>query len=281
MTAVPQPLVIKSTKGVIDARVEAYDDARCDRDRTHAFGAALADARTARGLLDGPVRVLATSAATDAIPAAIDRAQWIPHVYAWEQLNSPAIAWELVAESRIPDILGTDAAAVQRWSQRPALLLQLAAIAARQDAPSDGAHLSLRWILSHETNAAAALSGEQVTLEHVSIHVTAAEEQRLVGALVDGLGLVEVPRPPQIATPGRWLQAGAARIHLSTRAPRPHEPGFPATAPNHICLAVADLDRAVAAFEAAGLLVTRAGSLGSQAWLRLSSGTSIELQQRR
>ena len=125
------------------------------------------------------------------------------------------------------------------------------------------------------------LSVAVVGIEHVSLHVPAEEEDRVVEAFTIALGMVEIPRPVSIDVPGRWLQAGACRVHLNSRERREAERGFPGTAPNHVCFAVADLESAEEAIQAAGFETRRAGSLGGQVWFRLTGGTAIELQRLR
>ncbi len=240
----------------------------------------LASAREARGLLTGPLLIYAAEDSESPADASGEDTLWVPHIYCWQPDGAPAIAWELQTEDAVRRTLDADPAAVRRWARCPQQLLRLAGLAANEttDAVS---HLSMRWVLANETSVASALSIERVTLEHVSIHVGADEEPRVVALLVNGLGLIETARPASIETPGRWLQAGPVRIHLNSREMRSEEIGFPGTAPNHICFSVAELDAAVAAVEKAGFATVRAGSLGGQAWFRLSSGTTIELQQRR
>jgi hypothetical protein len=265
-----------------DERVELVSVAPAAVARAGAFGRLLADARAARGLLDGP---LALFAATDPLtppPAATAGRTWIPHVFCWERSDAPALAWELCEQERVEALLEAPPAAVARWAARPDLLLRLAALAPDADALSpDGQHLSLRWVLAHEEAVAELLSGMTVALDHVSLHVAPGEEERVVRALTEALGLVEIPRPASIRVPGRWLQAGATRVHLNSRGARPDEAGFPGTAPNHVCFAVENLDLAERRLAALGFETRRAGSLGAQAWLRLEGGTVIELQSRR
>jgi hypothetical protein len=259
------------------ANVNIFQHPRCVPQRAGAFGAVLVAARQRRGL-PTPVTVFA---AED--PLAPDDAPgggllWVPHLYRWCAGGEPGIAWELCREEDVAAALDASVAQVRRWGLAVDQLLRLARLAgARSDAPTSD-YLSMRWILSHEREAAAALCDGLVQLEHLSLHVTVEEQERLVAALVEGLGLVEVSRPATITVPGRWLQAGDVRIHLNSRTARADEPAFPGTAPNHVCFAVLDFEAAIAAVEAAGFDVVRAGSLGDQAWWRLASGTTVELQ---
>jgi catechol 2,3-dioxygenase-like lactoylglutathione lyase family enzyme len=285
------PPLLTVFPGASDPRVKVWPDGRCLAARAQAFGSILAASRERRGI---PVHTLTIYSAQTPEPPN-DQPQpgalWAPHIYRWDPDGEAALAWELGREPELEDALGAGADAIRRWASRPERLLDLAALAgpaAGGDQAHDGderaqneqqqGHLSLRWILANERAAAAALSSAQVGIEHVSLHVDPHEEARLVRALVDGLGLVEVARPASITTPGRWLQAGATRVHLNSRTARTEETGFPGTAPNHICFAVADPQAAAAAVQAAGFSIVRQGSLGNQTWWRLSSGTTIELQ---
>lgn len=237
--------------------------------------------RESRGVLQPPLRIFAgeeTVEHPDVDPG--PDTLWVPHVYCWEREDAPALAWELLGHAQIESTFHAPLAALRRWAEQPQKLLALGTAHAAGPPDQATGHLSLRWVLLNETLAAAAGSAELVTLEHVSVHVSAEEEYRLVAALVDGLGAMEVTRPAAIEAAGRWLQAGPVRLHLNSRDPAPDEPTFPGTAPNHICFAVADLDTAVAAVERSGFAIVRAGSLGAQAWFRLSTGTTIELQQK-
>jgi hypothetical protein len=180
----------------------------------------------------------------------------------------------------VETLVGGSTEDAARWARPPRQLLRLLELAAAEPEPVAG-HLSLRWLLSHQELAAQRLTTDLIELEHVSLHVSHEEEDAVVDALVDALGMVEIPRPASISVPGRWLQAGSARVHLNSRAARQEEAGFPGTAPNHVCLAVADVHACECALQRAGLDTRRVGSLGTQVWMRLRSGTVIELQPRR
>ncbi len=271
----PPLLTVSSSEE--EASVNIVQHSRCLPERAGAFGAVLAAARQRRDL----PTLVTVFAAEDPLPpddALGEGLLWVPHLYRWFPGGEPAIAWELCPEEYVPAALDASAQQVRRWGSAPDRLLQLARLASDRPDASTSDYLSMRWILSHEREAAAALCDGLVQLEHVSLHVTVEEQERLVAALVEGLGLVEVGRPPTITVPGRWFQAGDVRIHLNSRPVRQDEPTFPGTAPNHVCFAVLNLERAVSAVEAAGFDVVWAGSLGDQAWWRLASGTTLELQ---
>jgi hypothetical protein len=271
------PALLIVTPGGHDERVRIHQDPRCVPERAAAFGALLAASREARGLPATPTVFAAQDPwAPDVAPG--EGWMWVPHLYRWGRGGEPAIAWELAHEDDVLGAVEAPPADVRRWTRRTQQLLRLARLAPDEPRAATDGYLSMRWILTHEREAVAALCNEMVELEHVSLHVDPEEHERLLAALVEGLGLVEVARPASIAVPGNWLQAGHARIHLNARTGREGERGFPGTAPNHICVAVADLDAAVVAVEAAGFDVVRAGSLREQAWWRLESGTVIEMQ---
>jgi hypothetical protein len=273
----PSPLLIEPSDS-FDARVVVSEAVGCDFARAGAFGAALAESRERRGLLVGPVTAFASESPLGLPPPAPEGRSWVPHVYCWREPVSVSLAWEQLAPERLGPIFESSLERVQWWAERPALLLTLAKLAADSRQVPAAGHLSLRWVLANEHAALATLSAASVELEHVSVWVTPAEEARLVD-LLERIGLIEVPRPASLSVPGCWLQAGATRVHLNSRESRSHEPGFPGTAPNHICFAVADLPGAVAAAENAGFATARVGSLGAQVWFRLQSGTVIEPQQ--
>jgi hypothetical protein len=213
-------------------------------------------------------------------PESVEGQIWIPHVCVDQDFQA-ALVWELSPQSNVEEKMGAAVEDVERWARQPRILLALASLAASRgefvEAASRRPHLSLRWILANQEVAAEAATGGHVEIDHVSRHVVASEEEAVVRLLVDVLGLAEIPRPPQITVPGRWLQAGRSRIHLNSRSGDAGEADFPGPRPNHLCFGVDDLDVAEANLEAAGVSTTRSGSLGRQLWFRLAE-TSIELQ---
>jgi hypothetical protein len=223
----------------------------------------------------------------------------VPHAFLWEQTRQILLAWERLTERRAAELMDVPLKVVRAWAARPARVARLAEIAFAANSPaSEGhrvarlaeiafaanspaseGHLSFRWIVSHEMHAAEALSGDRVSFDHVSIHVTPEEEARVLEALSEVVGLIALTRPASIATSGRWLQCGVARLHLSSRDARPEESGFPGTAPNHIALRVRSVDEVEQGLSKRGIATARGGSLGHQLWWRLLSGTTIEFQQ--
>ncbi len=209
----------------------------------------------------------------------------IPHVLAWGDPAEAALIWERIERSEVARLLDASPETAARWASQPELLLRLAelSLSARSPiSPVPGeAHLSFRWVLTHEADVASLLSGRDVVLDHVSLHLGESEAQELVRILTTCVGLIEIERPASIPTPGYWLACGDARLHLSTRERRPDETGFPGTAPNHLCFAVTDLDAVRLALDTAGVTTAQAGSLGNQLWMKTSEGTVVEFQRRR
>jgi hypothetical protein len=203
----------------------------------------------------------------------------VPHAFLWEQTRQILLAWERLTERRAAELMDVPLKVVRAWAARPARVARLAEIAFAANSPASEGHLSFRWIVSHEMHAAEALSGDRVSFDHVSIHVTPEEEARVLEALSEVVGLIALTRPASIATSGRWLQCGVARLHLSSRDARPEESGFPGTAPNHIALRVRSVDEVEQGLSKRGIATARGGSLGHQLWWRLLSGTTIEFQQ--
>lgn len=272
--ALPPPLLIRATT---EAEHGGEISVQADTDSGVAlfFGSALRASRQERGFED-PLTL-----AEGERPPAVDGQAWIPHVFCFEELSRPALVWERLPREHLESRLSASLADVERWAGRPQLLLRLLSIAGATgrfvDTPATQAHLSFRWIMANQEEAAEAASEGVVEVEHVSIHVDPAEEEAVAELFVQDLGLIEIPRPTAIKVPGRWLQAGRARIHLNSRAAQANEADFPGPRPNHICFGVADLEAAGRALEEAGIPTRRAGSLGRQLWFRLA-GTTIELQ---
>jgi hypothetical protein len=274
VTKLPPPLLIEAEAA--DTNPQIAVEGTADPELALAFGDALLKSRRARGF-DDPL-ILSSS---DERPGRLDGQAWAPHVFCFEALSRLALVWERLPLDELDKKLGAYPAELERWATRPQLLLRLLSIASSTDKfvrPSDAqAHLSFRWIMANQEEAAAIVSRGVVEIEHVSIHVKPSEEESAVELLTLALGLIEIPRPADITVPGRWLQAGCSRIHLNSRDGRADEADFPGPRPNHVCLAVSDLDGAEHSLKATGVSTLRAGSLGEQIWFRLG-GTSIELQ---
>lgn len=253
----------------------------CDSRRAEAFGTVLARSREARGHKHQEVEVFASSDPLHRPSTQEPDQTWLPHLFCWETAGNVALAWELSTRAELPDLVGARPEDVARWSQRPDLLIELGQLASAVKTPSEknGEYLSFRWLMANQETAALALSAQSIAIEHVSLHVDVNQEDAVVRVLTVALGLVEIPRPSSISIPGRWLQGGNSRIHINSREARDGEEGFPGTAPNHVCFAVADLPAVERALETQGLVIERAGSLAQrQVWFRLPGGSVIELQ---
>jgi glyoxylase I family protein len=112
-------------------------------------------------------------------------------------------------------------------------------------------------------------------VHHVSVCVENVEDARRF--YVDVLGFSERSDRPDFGFPGAWFDVAGQQVHLIEVAEMP-----PGAASQHFALKVADLDAAVAAVEAHGVKVHRAGytpNAGRQAFLTDPSGNGIELNQ--
>lgn len=91
------------------------------------------------------------------------------------------------------------------------------------------------------------------------------------------LGLEEVARPEIPGVGGHWLGAGDGQVHLVDAPMAGH--GVDPTGP-HFCVAVADIDAAIAELDAAGVEYPR-GAQGDvvQVWVTDPAGNTVELQQ--
>jgi catechol 2,3-dioxygenase-like lactoylglutathione lyase family enzyme len=92
------------------------------------------------------------------------------------------------------------------------------------------------------------------------------------------LGLAPAERPDMPGVDGYWFWAGDGQVHL-VGAP-PLGSGIDPTG-NHYCLAVDDLDAAIAELEDAAIPYLQAtqGEDAVQVWVTDPAGNTIELQQ--
>jgi catechol 2,3-dioxygenase-like lactoylglutathione lyase family enzyme len=113
---------------------------------------------------------------------------------------------------------------------------------------------------------------------HVSVNVNGTEVGELVGFYRDVLGLGDKPRPEIPGVPGHWHTVGDQELHLV--GARPSGAGIDTTG-NHYCVAVDDLDSAIAELEGRGIEYVRAvqGEGTVQIWIADPAGNTIELQQ--
>jgi catechol 2,3-dioxygenase-like lactoylglutathione lyase family enzyme len=113
---------------------------------------------------------------------------------------------------------------------------------------------------------------------HVSVNVEGALAPTRA-FYEDVLGLGSEPRPEIPGIAGHWFGLGGAQLHLVDAPPGPA--GI-RPAGNHYCVAVDDLDGAIAELDARGIEYRR-GAQGDvvQIWFADPVGNTIELQQDR
>ena len=113
---------------------------------------------------------------------------------------------------------------------------------------------------------------------HVSVNCHDASLDDMVAFYGGVLELGDVPRPEIPGVGGHWHAVGDQQLHVVAAPPR----GTPIDSTgNHYCVAVADLDAAVAELEARGIPFRR-GVLGEsvvQIWINDPAGNTLELQQ--
>ncbi len=114
---------------------------------------------------------------------------------------------------------------------------------------------------------------------HVSVNSNGAALDDMVAFYRDVLGLGDEPRPEIPGIAGHWHGVGDQQLHL-VGAPPTEGPIDPTG--HHFCVAVEDLDAAIAELEARELPYLRAmqGEV-VQIWVADPAGNTIELQQER
>lgn len=113
---------------------------------------------------------------------------------------------------------------------------------------------------------------------HVSVNTNGTSLDDLETFYRDVLGLAGKRRPEIPGVPGRWNVVGDQELHLVGAPPR----GTPIDSTgHHFCVAVDDLDAAVAELEERGIAYERAvrGESTVQIWISDPAGNTIELQQ--
>jgi catechol 2,3-dioxygenase-like lactoylglutathione lyase family enzyme len=113
---------------------------------------------------------------------------------------------------------------------------------------------------------------------HVSVNSNGTPLDDMVCFYRDVLGLGDEPRPEIPGIPGHWHTVGSQQLHL-VGAPA-SGPGIDPTG-HHYCVAVDDLDAAIAELEDRGIQYVR-GVQGEgivQIWITDPAGNTIELQQ--
>ena len=113
---------------------------------------------------------------------------------------------------------------------------------------------------------------------HVSVNTNGTPVDEVVDFYRSVLGLGDQPRPDMPGIPGHWHAVGDLELHI-VGAPARGE-GIDPTG-HHYCVAVDDLDAAVAELEARGIAYVRAvqGASTVQIWITDPAGNTIELQQ--
>jgi catechol 2,3-dioxygenase-like lactoylglutathione lyase family enzyme len=113
---------------------------------------------------------------------------------------------------------------------------------------------------------------------HVSVNSNAAPLEDMVRFYRDVLGLDDKLRPEIPGIPGHWQAVGDLELHLVGAPPR--RTPIDSTG-HHFCVAVEDLDTAVAELETRGITYERAvqGENTVQIWINDPAGNTIELQQ--
>ena len=113
---------------------------------------------------------------------------------------------------------------------------------------------------------------------HVSVNSNDAPLDEMVAFYGDVLGLGDKSRPEIPGVPGHWHVVGAQELHLVGAPPAGR--GIDPTG-NHYCVAVDDLDAAIAELEQRGIEYLRAvqGESTVQIWITDPAGNTIELQQ--
>ena len=113
---------------------------------------------------------------------------------------------------------------------------------------------------------------------HVSVNSNDTPVDEMVAFYRDVLGLGDVPRPEIPGVPGHWHAVGDQELHL-VGAP-PTGTAIDPTG-HHYCVAVDDLDAALAELEERGVEYLRAvqGESTVQIWISDPAGNTIELQQ--
>ena len=113
---------------------------------------------------------------------------------------------------------------------------------------------------------------------HVSVNCHDATLDDMVAFYSGLLELDDVPRPDIPGVGGHWHAVGDQQLHVVAAPPR----GTPIDSTgNHYCVAVADLDAAIAELEARGIPYQRGVQNESvvQIWINDPAGNTLELQQ--
>jgi catechol 2,3-dioxygenase-like lactoylglutathione lyase family enzyme len=115
---------------------------------------------------------------------------------------------------------------------------------------------------------------------HVSVNANGTPVETMAEFYGEVLGLGDKDRPEIPGVPGHWHAVGDQELHL---VGAPGSGDVIDTTGNHFCVAVDDLDGAIAELEARGIDYVRAvqGADTVQIWIADPGGNTIELQQER
>jgi catechol 2,3-dioxygenase-like lactoylglutathione lyase family enzyme len=118
-------------------------------------------------------------------------------------------------------------------------------------------------------------------IDHVQITVPRALEAETLRFYRQGLGLAEIPKPPELArNGGAWFLVGSVQVHVSIEEV---DAAQNAASRRHLCYRVPDLAAAEARFRACGLTII-ADTQPSAGWrrfyLRDPGGNRVEIAQR-
>jgi catechol 2,3-dioxygenase-like lactoylglutathione lyase family enzyme len=119
----------------------------------------------------------------------------------------------------------------------------------------------------------------QVTrFHHVSVNAHDVPVDEMASFYRDLFGLDDKHRPEIPGVPGHWHLVGDQELHLVGAPPSGHQID---TTGNHYCMAVVDLDAAIAELESRGIEYVSAvqGQGTVQIWITDPAGNTIELQQ--
>jgi catechol 2,3-dioxygenase-like lactoylglutathione lyase family enzyme len=113
---------------------------------------------------------------------------------------------------------------------------------------------------------------------HVSVNANGTPVAEMVAFYRDVLGLGDEPRPEIPGIDGHWHRVGDSQLHLVGAPPSGKRID---TTGHHYCVAVEDLDAAIAELESRGIEYTRGvqGAGVVQIWIADPAGNTIELQQ--
>jgi catechol 2,3-dioxygenase-like lactoylglutathione lyase family enzyme len=115
---------------------------------------------------------------------------------------------------------------------------------------------------------------------HVSVNCHDARLAEVVSFYADVFGLDSKERPDIPGIPGHWFGVSGQELHVVGAPPR--ATAIDSTG-NHFCVAVDDLDEAIAELVDRGIPYEQAvqGSGTVQIWITDPAGNTIELQQDR